>query len=361
MVVSRRQQHDQQVEEKVETRRETRSRPNFQYQARTAEQISDRATQTGGNYDVLYQNYPSYKAKVGSVLLRILPPTWDNAEHYGYDIYVHNNIGPDNQRYLCLKSMGKGKCPICEFRATLGNSTQDQKDAQELKENHRVVMWVIDRDNEAEGPKIWEMSWSMDKDFAALCQDERTGAILLIDHPDEGYDISFKREGTTMTNTKYVGKSIARRASPINDNPDIQEKWLDFITEHPIPSVLIYYSYEHIEAIFSGRTVEEKEEQQKSNTTTEAGRKSLRDELDDEIPENRPKSTTRRTVVEEETADEEDETKPPFETDKPTTSSTRRTTQKETTEEEEEQETKPMSIAERTRERLRQRQQQVGR
>jgi gp32 DNA binding protein like len=367
MVMSRRQQHE---EESVSRGTEKRSvgsngtKSTFKYQARTAEHVKVRAEQQGGMYDNIFQNYPTFKAKVGNNLLRVLPPTWDKADHYGYDIYRHESIGPDNSMYLCLKEMKGEACPVCEERSEL-DRLGETKDAAELKPRHRVVVWIVDRDQEKEGPMIWDMSWTMDKDIAALSENKRTGEILLIDHPDEGYDFEFSREGTTMTNTKYVGKSIARRPSPINDDPEIQDQWLNFITEHPIPTVLNFYSYEHIASVFSGKT--ETKDTVVNNKPEERIRgKSLREEIDDEIPEkSEAKSvTTRRRVTAAEPEEEEaEEEEAPFETnDRVANRGTPRQDNDNEDEEQPEIEEQPtQSIAERTRARLEERRQAQSR
>lgn len=356
--MSRRQQHEQESSSSPSRERRTLggngARTPFKYQARTAEHVKVRAEQQGGMYDNIFKQFPTYKAKVGNNLLRILPPTWQNADHYGYDIYRHEQIGPDNSMYLCLKEMKGEPCPICEERAELDRLKED-KDAAELRPRHRVVVWVIDRDKENEGPMVWDMSWTMDKDIAALSTNSRSGEILLIDHPTEGYDFEFSREGTTMTNTKYMGKAIARRSSPINDDPDMQDEWLNFIMINPIPTVLNFYSYEHISQVFTGQVKEQDDEPQRISRNT-VSTKSLREELDDEIPEKEvAKPVTRRRIV-------RDEEEPPFEEpSKPKVARGRKRIVDDDEEAEEgeveaeEEEQTTTSIAERTRTRLEER------
>jgi hypothetical protein len=362
MVMSRRTAHDQPAPSRTRETSSDRSKSKFRYQERTKESIHERATQQGSMFDSIFENFPAFKAKVGNNLLRVLPATWDNADHYGYDVFIHRGIGPDNSVYICSKEMGKGPCPICEERAYL-DKEGDKKEADELKPQHRVIFWVIDRDNEAESPFIWDVSWAMDKDIASLSEIKRTGEFLIIDLPDDGYDFEFTREGTTMNNTKYVGKQIARRSSPISDDEDQQSKWLDFITDNPIPNILKFYDYDHIKDVFSGKSKEEEKPVESVRS------RSLREDLDDEIvdePVSEKKgvsrlreadkpvaSKTRKTVAEPEEEAPEEEDDAPFDTDEDTVED-----QGQDTEEADEQES-IKQVAERTKERLRTVQRQV--
>lgn len=74
----------------------------FQYKPRTADQVKGRATRKSSRYDSIFkQGFDSYRPKQGDNLIRYLPPTWDDADHYGYTAFVHRGIGPDNATYLC--------------------------------------------------------------------------------------------------------------------------------------------------------------------------------------------------------------------------------------------------------------------
>lgn len=233
----------------------------FVYKPRTTEAVQKRATQSGADWDTFFDSrFMKFTPEGGQNYIRILPPTWEDAEHFGFDYYLHSNVGPDNSQYLCLERNAEvaqlhgveaGKCPVCEERRSLEREGATEE-ANVLKAAHRVGVWIIDRNNEKDGPKFWDMSWTMDKDIAALQINKRTGEALLIDDPDHGYDFEFVREGKGL-NTRYIGKQISRQESPISDDDRQQEAWLEFITNHPIPDVLNFYSYDHIAKVFSGR------------------------------------------------------------------------------------------------------------
>ncbi len=78
--------------------------------------------------------------------------------------------------------------------------------------------------------------------------DKDTGEVLPIDHPEDGYDVTFEKNGTGMK-TRYEGVSIARRSSPLG-----KREWLEFAMDNPIPDQLVYYPYEHIAKAFGGKS-----------------------------------------------------------------------------------------------------------
>ena len=89
----------------------------FKYNARTVEDVQRKAKQSSGRYDSFLTDEVSwFKPKSGENVIRLLP--WLNAadkdfkaldkkwgNHWGIDIIVHNNVGPDNGAYLCLDKM----------------------------------------------------------------------------------------------------------------------------------------------------------------------------------------------------------------------------------------------------------------
>ena len=231
------------------------SSSGFQYKSRSAEKTKERGEQSGDSREGIFQpGVQMFSPDEGDHITRPLPPTWEDAEHFGYDVYVHYNIGPDNAAYLCLQKMKGEACPICEERADAERRNESEDYVKSLKPNKRVVIYVLDRDKEKEGAKVWSMSWTIDRDLCKLSVDKRTGDLLAIDHPEEGYDIEFTREGKGLK-TKYTGIQIARKSTPLDN-----DKALEFAVQNPIPDILVYHTYDHIAAVFTGKKEEEKEE-----------------------------------------------------------------------------------------------------
>jgi hypothetical protein len=223
----------------------------FKYQPRTAEDMKKRASQNGSSRDQTFSNdVQMFTPSEGDNNIRILPPTWDHAKHFGYDVYMHYDIGPDGAQYLCLDKMEGKPCPICEERL-VATEKGDTEYADKLKPGKRVLVYVIDRDKEKEGVKLWSMSWTIDRDLCALAVDKRTGELYAIDDPEDGYDVSFERKGTGLT-TKYLGLQVARRSSSLGN-----DDWLEQVAKTPIPDLLNYFDYDHIKAQFSGKKADE--------------------------------------------------------------------------------------------------------
>src|SRR4051812_42334164 len=87
----------------------------FKYKKRTADDVKKRAEQSGGRFDSpLIGGVDFFRPKNGENVVRILPATWDEHEHYGLDVWMHRFIGADNSNYLCLNKMQGKRCPACE-------------------------------------------------------------------------------------------------------------------------------------------------------------------------------------------------------------------------------------------------------
>lgn len=232
-----------------------RSKGGFTYRPRSEESVKARAERQGGSFDKIFKDgIDTWTADVGDNVVRILPPTWEDHDHYGYTVWVHGWVGPDNSSYLCPRKMNSKRCPICE-------AARDAKDAGEteeekaLKPQERILCWIVDRDDKDLLPMVWNMSWTQDREINSICYIKRTGKIILIDHPDEGFDLSFKRQGTKL-NTKYYGWQVDRDPSPISDDQKEQDRILDYVLENPIPSILNFYDDAYLEQMLTGTVAE---------------------------------------------------------------------------------------------------------
>jgi hypothetical protein len=283
-------------------RRPTGKKPSggsgFKYHPRGEEEVRKRAEQRGGQFDSIFRSgVDRWRPKDGENVIRILPPTWENHEHYGYDIWLHSFVGPDKSTYLCPSKMLNKPCPICNASREAKRAGEEEE-AKQLAATKRVAMWVIDRSEESTTPKLFDMSWSMDRDVAALCHNKRTGKVLLIDHPDKGYDISFSRTGKGL-NTRYIGMAVDREDSPVMSDEDEQQQVLDYVQENPIPDQLKFYDEAYLENMISGSADEHD--------------KDLDEDGDDDRPSKPSRKPSRRDEeedVEEEAEEEERPRKP---------------------------------------------------
>ena len=218
----------------------------FAYKSRDSKKAAARAEQGGGDFDKLFKDeVQGFAPNDGDNLIRPLPPTWEDPEHYGYDIYVHYGIGADNNAYLCRKKMLNEACPICEEQKR-AEREGDEEYSKQLKPKQRVAFYLLDRDDEEKGVQIWASPWGFDRDVCKISVDKRSGEVLELDNPEDGYDIEFERTGKGIK-TKYEGVKIARKASDLDN-----DEALEFVNENSIPDILNFYSYEHIEDVFNG-------------------------------------------------------------------------------------------------------------
>ena len=273
-----------------------KTRGRFVYKPREKDAVKKRANQSGGLFDSLFKSqFAVFTPKEGDYRLRMLPPTWNDAQHFGLDIYVHYSIGSDNQSYLCLDKMLGEKCPVCEQRK-VAERGGDPDYAKSLTATKRVLVWCVDRSNEEGGPQLWSMAWTIDRDLANLSIDKASGELLLIDDPEEGYDIEFTRTGKGLK-TKYSGTAVARRSSPLCDEERTADEWLGFVAENPLPDVLQYFDYEHIAAVASGAKKDADEDEEEAPTRSKARAKPAREEEEDEDDEEDASPTKTRTAA----------------------------------------------------------------
>jgi len=223
----------------------------FKYVKRGAEGVEKRAKQTGfaERDSVISDDLKSFSPAKGSNNIRIMPPSskWNGGrgdEHYGHDVHMHYNIGSDNGMYVCPSKHGKGACPICEERKVAEDAGDDEL-AKRYRTTKRVAVLLIDRDKEEDGVKMWLMPWTVDRDVSMRCKDKRTGEILYIDDPFEGYDIFFQKEGKAQQ-TKYIGIEVDRANSPIKARDSEVDEIMEFVEDHPIPEQIVVHDYDKI-------------------------------------------------------------------------------------------------------------------
>lgn len=224
----------------------------FQYTKRSAQDVQDRASQQGGQFDrPIRDGIKSFTPKPDTKYrIRVMPPTWDDAKHFGYDVFIVYGVGTDNTSYLSLAKM-KGKKDPMEEERFIAEKDGDQEATKQLTPKKRVGMYIIDRASEDEGPQLWLAPFTFDRDLSSLLVDSDTGKVLDIDDPDEGYDVTFQRQGSNLQ-TKYIGLQISRRESSLNDDKDTHSDWMNQIIKAPIPETLNYFSYDHIHKTLHG-------------------------------------------------------------------------------------------------------------
>lgn len=265
---------------------------SFRYQSRSTEDVRERANARGGDFDsYLKSNFKMYKVRDGKNLIRIMPPTWKGARHYGWDIWVNYGIGIDNQSYLSLDKMKEEKDPLLEARRE-AERDGDEKTAKALKPRQRILMWVIDRLDEDEGPQLWPAPFTFDKDLCNVSFDEDTKEVTMLDDPEKGCDVRFYKEGTGLR-TKYPPSKIKiLKPSLIHEDEKLENEWLDFITENPLPECVQFYDYDHIDKAYNGHVRVDSDDDE-DDRRGGRGRRSSRDDDDDDRGRSRSRGRSR--------------------------------------------------------------------
>lgn len=288
---------------------------------RTTEDVKRAATMSTGNYDSMFiDGVPVFKVKEGENVIRIMPPTWpdEDLEKWGKDwaiiASVHNNIGVDRGTFLCLDAMRGEPCPICEIR----REATDDEERFALSPNKRAVAWLINRDDEGAGPLLWSMPIKkIFKVINARSIDRKSGALVLIDDPDEGFDVIFNCEGAGKKNADYTGVDVDRDPSPLHDKEELQDRWMKYIMDNPLPSVLNWPEPEYIEKVLMGKSSRRADADE---AEAEGGAPPARSRRGREAETEEGESETRRTPTRRGRGGEppeEDETPPEAEAEAP--------------------------------------------
>jgi hypothetical protein len=225
---------------------------------RTQEDAQRRAASRGDFDSYVKGNVKFYKVVDGKNLIRILPaqwdkPPWQDTPHYGVDIYVHYQVGVDKQAYLCPRKHLKKPCPICEACDEAQREGEDEKIIRELRPKRRVMVYLIDRLHQDEGPQLWGIPITVDRDFGNLAQDEDTNSLIYYESRKNGRDIRFYREKTGKQFPEYPAAKMRLQAeSKLHEDKEIEAEWLGFAADNPIPDILNFYEYKHIAEAYNG-------------------------------------------------------------------------------------------------------------
>jgi len=169
-------------------------------------------------------------------------------EDYILDIYVHKNVGPGDDQFICLKSTFQKACPICEQKAVLEKSGK-KDEADLLKPKHRGIYNIIDLDNEDDGIQIFDSThYFFEKEVMEELESEfEDEEVPVLADIEEGLTITFKAKEETYGKAKFQkfrSFTFDEREEPYG------EEILD--EAYPLEAMLVIPTYAEVEAAFYG-------------------------------------------------------------------------------------------------------------
>jgi len=261
----------------------SRSRPSKEKMRERTQHSYDHRGQSGKFADIYTEDLPMWKPSVGQHELMIVPYLFEGKENsvfrtnkdinqpfsdeeldkkdsfdYKLTIFVHNNIGVNEDSFLCLRTVGEA-CPICEHRAKLEKEDPDlhEKEISSLWPSKRALYnaVVLDTDKTiGEGLQVYEAPHPSIEDplsEEAKKRDRRTGEIEHKDYtiPEEGWNACFERSGTGRS-TEYKQVEILERQK----DQEFTEKELDEFYEQAIcfEDVIEIKTYDELFEIYHG-------------------------------------------------------------------------------------------------------------
>lgn len=251
--------------------------------------------ESSGKYGDIFKKdvkLPLWKPKDGEHLFNVIPYIVGNKDpklspgevSYILDIWVHRNIGINEDSFVCPARNYGQACPICERQKEMRLSgTFSDDEIKDLNPKRRAVynVQVCDTaEEEAKGIQIWEVSHFMtERLFSELSRKPKGGGFIPFSDPDNGKMLAFNKK----SNMEYVGHKMVDRDEPISDSLLEEAYTLDELIYIP--------SYEELYAAFYGEDyaeeVEEEEEEVKEKPKKKAEKKKSEptSELDEEEEE----------------------------------------------------------------------------
>ena len=182
---------------------------------------------------------------------------------YELTYYMHRNVGANEEKVICPRKMGKGRCPICEHRAELAKDPDaDEELVKDLLPKKRQLFWVLDHAQKSEGAMIWDMSYHL---FGRLLaervskdtQDEDPAGYEYFYDEVDGYTL---RCGVTEQKMRYKFLEVTDIDFRARQRP-IPQKFVDATS--PLSDMLTILDYDTLYAKFHQTEV--------GNTTTHQG------------------------------------------------------------------------------------------
>jgi hypothetical protein len=181
---------------------------------------------------------------------------------YILDLFVHQNVGPMNQPYVCPWENFRKACPICEY---IKANRLPKEEWSNVRAKRRSIYLIWNRtsvEEEKKGVQIFDAAhFFMEEKLEEIAKLPRGGGYITFSDPDNGKSVCWSRKGAGKENTQFIGHKLVDRESRIPD-------WVLEKT-FPLDEVInMHPSYDEIKAAFYGGAKEVKET---TGTTADTG------------------------------------------------------------------------------------------
>jgi len=206
-------------------------------------------------------------------------------------VHVHSiQVEGKNRKFTCLAHENDEPCPFCEAREEL-LSTGEESD-KELAKNYRprlmYIAKVIDRENEADGPKFWRFPSNFKKE-GILDKIMANVRMLDVDVTDAetGWDLALNIERVKSPrggDYPAVTTILAPKEGPLSKNAEQAKAWVENATIWQ--DVYSMKPYEYLAIVVKGGVPawdKVKEKYVDKNDLESGASGNVSDELDSEL------------------------------------------------------------------------------
>lgn len=187
-----------------------------------------------------------WKSKEGPNFIAVVPPP-DPDAYFGYEFFAHYNVGVSGGSFICPRMMKKGKCPLCEeYQRLKGQPDMSEKTLRTLNPfPPRHMFWIIDMQSEetqAQGVQLYDAPMTVNDEILSLSKDSRTGEVIDVSDPVDGFTLEFERAGKGIRTT-YRGFKLEER-------DPLFEDWLEQVV--PFEDVVVIQDYDYLKTAYYG-------------------------------------------------------------------------------------------------------------
>ncbi len=228
-------------------------------------------------------SFPEWKPEEDINFIKILPPKADDI-YFGFEMWIHWQVGDDEDAFLCPKKTNGEDCPICLYQAQLMKELdEDEKWTKEITSlfpQARMVYFIVDTkddDTIEKGVQIYPAPYTkVDKEgIIPLCvviNEDREETEFDISLPENMKDVTFTRKGKKQYDTVYSGFKLVKSTLTIDEVKGFIEQLPENFND-----ILDCPSYEEIESAFGlksdrGRDRGEREEKPRDTSRDRSDR-----------------------------------------------------------------------------------------